>query len=383
MSIHKTTFLILGGGIAGLSAAIALQQKGIESLVAEAAPEFKPVGAGLVLAANAMKAYKLLGIDSEIFNAGNKLNQFDILDHQGKIISSTSIDTVGDGTPNVAIHRGSLHGVLLDQLNPGQILNGYRTREIKKMDFGYKIIFDNDQEIIADYVIAAEGIHSVTRNQFFPGSKVRYAGYTCWRGIAENVLELPLLRATETWGPAGRFGIVPVGDGKVYWFAVINGPADSSRFKAFDKKDLLEVFEAYHDPISSVIQFTDEKSIIHNDIYDLKPIKKFAHENVILIGDAAHATTPNMGQGACQAIEDAIILAECIKANSVISEAFQQFERQRIKRTHMIVNRSWTMGKIGQWENPIMVSLRNFLLRTTPASIAKKQLEAVYDFKLN
>lgn len=382
MQSQHTPFLIIGGGIAGLTFAIGLRKNGIDALIAEAAPEFKPVGAGLVLAANAMKAYRLLGMNETITDAGNAINHFDILDHTGKLITSTAMDAVGDGTPNVAIHRAALHQVLVNELNPENIVNDFRSKEISIVGDKYEVTFENGRSITCEYLISAEGIHSVVRDWAFPGAQLRYSGYTCWRGISDIVKGVPFDKATETWGPSGRFGIVPVGDGKVYWFAVKNGPENSEKLRSYNKADLIKAFTDYHAPVSQLIHHTHPETIIFNDIIDLKPIPRYAKGNMVLIGDAAHATTPNMGQGACQAIEDAVILAECIKSQLTVAKAFETFERKRLRRTHQIVNRSWTLGKIGQLENRGLIKVRNLLLRSMPSSVSKKNIEKVYDFKL-
>lgn len=382
MQSQHTPFLIIGGGIAGLTMAIGLQQNGIDALIAEAAPEFKPVGAGLVLAANAMKAYQALGLEKKIAEAGNALNEIDILDHKGKSITSTDLGSIGDGTPNVAIHRAALHQVLLKELKTEYILNDFRSQEINQVGDQYRVTFENGRSITCDHLISAEGIHAVVRDWAFPGSKLRYSGYTCWRGIAEKADGVALDKATETWGSSGRFGIVPVGDGKVYWFAVKNGPENSEELRSYSKEDLINTFSDYHDPIPTFIRDTNPDTIIFNDIIDLKPIPRFAKDNLVLIGDAAHATTPNMGQGACQAIEDAVILADCIKNGPTVAKALADFEGKRLRRTHQIVNSSWTLGKIGQLENRALISLRNLLLRSMPSTINRKNIEKVYDFKL-
>ncbi|MEZ4972491.1 MAG: FAD-dependent monooxygenase [Cyclobacteriaceae bacterium] len=383
MNARQTTFLILGGGIAGLTCAIALQQKGIDAMVAEGAGEFRPAGAGITLAANAMKAYRYLGLDELITQAGNPLEYFEVLDRKGKTISAVHTNTLGDGTPPVSIHRGTLHQVLLDRVKSDCILNGFRAKTIEQQENRYRVSFDNGEAITAEYVIAADGIRSIARNTVLPSSMLRYSGYTCWRGVAENDVALPLTKATETWGTASRFGLVPIEGNKIYWFAVKNAPCGSERMKAYTREDIQRDFAHYHAPVEHIISQTPPEDIIHSDIYDLKPISQFAFGNMVLIGDAAHATTPNMGQGACQAIEDAVILADCITRHSVIAEAFKDFEQRRMERVHGIVNRSWTMGKVGQLQNNALAGMRNVLFRSLPSSLMRKQLEEVSEFKLN
>lgn len=383
MNNRHASFLILGGGIAGLTCAIALQKSNIHALVTDAAPAFKPTGAGISLAANALKAYAHLGIDVNIRKAANLLNEVEILDDKGRVITSTNLGEIGDGTHSIAIHRGTLHQLLLDQLTKDKVLNGYNAHKIAREGDHYLVTFDNGEQITADYLIAADGIHSVARNYVCPNAVLRYSGHTCWRGVTTNENDIPKHKATESWGTAGRVGLVPIEENKIYWFVVKNAAEGSEIMQHYTREDLLKDFGHFHAPVSKVIGRTNRGDILHHDLYDLKPIKRFAFDNLVLLGDAAHATTPNMGQGACQAIEDAVILADRIKNHSVMAEAFKEYEERRIKRVHMIVNRSWTMGKVGQLNNPLLAGMRNLLFRSLPSGMMKTQLENVYDFRLD
>jgi len=381
MEVQKTTFAIIGGGIAGLTAAIALRKMGIEATVFEAAPEFKPVGSGIMLAVNAMKAYEHLGLYQEILNAGEPFNGLVVLSQSGKVLSKTNTDKLENKLTNVAIHRAALHEVLLSKLDKSMVITGKRSADINITPEGNKVTFEDGTSVIADYVIAAEGIHSPIRGKLFPGSQKRYSGYTCWRGIADNT-EARVDTPSETWGKNGRFGMVPLANNKVYWFAVKNAPEDSSEMKKYGLDNLLENYKNYHPLVNKVISATNNEHLILNDIHDLSPINQYAFYNIVLIGDAGHATTPNMGQGACQAIEDAVVLANCLKNNSSVEEAFRRFEEKRLKRTHFIVNQSWKLGKMAQWENPFAIGLRNFIFSSMPASVTNKQIKNIYDFKI-
>jgi 2-polyprenyl-6-methoxyphenol hydroxylase-like FAD-dependent oxidoreductase len=185
--------------------------------------------------------------------------------------------------------------------------------------------------------------------------------------------------STESWGPGRRFGIVPLADNKIYWLACTNAPAQDERMKNFTTQDLYHHFQDFHDPIPTLLHQTRDEELIWNDIIDLKPIDQYAFENIVLIGDTAHATTPNMGQGACQAIEDAVILASEIKKENDIATAFKSFEKRRMKKTHFIVNNSWTLGKVGQVENKLLSSLRNLAFRAMPASVNDRQMKKLYE----
>lgn len=375
----KKNITILGGGIAGLSTAIALKNAGIETMVFEAAPEIKPVGAGLGLGANAIKAFKILGIDKEVMNAGRFLPSFTVYNQDGKIITRTDSVSVSKkyGLDNFTIHRADLHKLLLSKINPATVETNKRVERIEQNKNTIFLHFKDGTVHETDYLIAAEGIHSVVRNYLLPQSKPRYAGYTCWRAVIDNT-NLQLNECSETWGTKGRFGIVPLADNKIYWFACVNTIAENPVMKNFTTGNLLDQFAGYHYPIPAILKETKNESLIWADINDIKPINKYAFNNILLIGDAAHATTPNLGQGACQAIEDAVILAEEIKNCSNLVTAFKQFEQKRLRRTHWIVNTSKSVGKVAQLENKFLAAVRNFLLKHLLESVNDRQLKKIY-----
>lgn len=378
------TFTILGGGIAGLTTAIALRQIGIEAPVFEAAPIIKPLGAGLVLAANAIKVYRRLGIAEKIIARGRLLPTFEILNHHGQILTSADANAIGKkyDLHNFAIHRPALHEALLEELDPSFIIPNKRALRFNQLPDGkIELHFADGTTHITDFLIAADGIHSPIRQQLLPIATTRYAGYTCWRAVIENP-GLTLDSATETWGKGCRFGVVPLAANKVYWFACVNAPQNDPNNRAFKSADLQNIFQHFHEPIPTLLKNTKDSDLIWNDIIDLEPIANFAYNNIVLVGDAAHATTPNLGQGACQAIEDAFILADELSKSGDPIAAFVAFEKRRIPRTHYIVNTSWTMGRIAQWSNPFLVALRNTLFRLIPERMNEQQLKRVLEVDL-
>lgn len=373
-------YTILGGGIAGLTAAIALQRIGIRAQVFEAAVEMKPVGAGLVLAANAIKGYAKLGIAEKIIARGRLLPVLSILDRSGRLITAADAELIGRkyGIHNFAIHRPELHEALLDELDPAQLHTGKYATRFDQANGKTTLYFQDGASHQTDFLIVADGIHSPIRRQLLPGSAPRYAGYTCWRAVIDNP-GLPLAGATETWGPEGRFGIVPLANDRIYWFACVNAPQNDPAMRSLKITGLQEIFRRFHDPIPAILQHTPDEYLLWNDIIDLQPIRQFAFGNVVLIGDAAHATTPNMGQGACQAIEDAVILADELARHETPETAFAAFERRRLRRTHFIVNNSWNIGRVAQWRQPWLTAVRNALFRMIPESVNERQLKKVLE----
>lgn len=377
-SLRNDSFTIIGGGIAGLTTALALNNIGIRATVFEAAPEFRAVGAGITLASNAMKAFRLLDLDEELMASGNPIRAFEICDEMGKTISSqqSSADKP-DITSLVAIHRADLHRILLSRLDLDQLINGKRLVSMHTFSDETELTFDDGTVHRSRYLVAADGIHSQVRNLLLPGAKLRYAGYTCWRGLANT--DHKIEKATETWGAAGRFGIVPLSDSKIYWFACKRADAGDEAMKMMHTEVIAKIFSGYHAPIEELILNTRPEDIIWSDIYDLEPISRFALGNVVLIGDAAHATTPNLGQGACQAIEDAVVLAGSLNKVSAVEEAFRLFEKKRLRRTHGIVKQSRQTGRIAQLENRMLIQARNAMLRSVPSFMLEKKLRKLYD----
>ena len=252
--MNSYPYVILGGGIAGLTAAIALKKIGIEALVLEAAAEIKPVGAGLALAANAMRALEKIGVASRVIREGRELKAFSIYDQKGKLISRTDTDPANSkfGISNFTIHRADLHKVLLAQLDPNQVLKGKRSVDVVSDSEGSVVRFEDGSQIHAKYLIVAEGIHSPIRKKLLSTAKIRFAGYTCWRGVMDNSA-LNIEETSETWGKTGRFGVTPLAKNQVYWYACINAAEQNSSLKNFTKADLEENFNDFHFPIPQVL----------------------------------------------------------------------------------------------------------------------------------
>lgn len=379
-------FAIVGGGIGGLTLGIALQRKGYNVSIFEGAPALKPLGAGITLAGNAVKALVQIGIAEQVVAAGKILQALIIKDQKGNILTQSNAEELSRkfGVINsFSIHRGDLQNILLSQLQPGTLTTGKRLLDFNQTSSGVTLFFEDGTSITTDYLIACDGIHSVARKKLLPQSQTRYSGYTCWRAVIDTPpSNLPVNETSETWGKGSRFGIVPLSNNKLYWFACINARKNDPLLREFKIPDLLTYFSNYHSPVASILKNTRNEQLIWGDIIDLKPLKQFAFGKIVLAGDAAHATTPNMGQGACMAIEDAAILSNCIEEYSTVEEAFQKFEAKRIARTTKIVNDSWTIGKIAQLENGMLMQMRNLLIKLTPSSVSEKQVKFLTDVSL-
>ncbi|HDR7260988.1 TPA: FAD-dependent monooxygenase, partial [Bacillus paranthracis] len=363
--------IIIGGGIAGLCAAISLQKIGIEVKVYDKNNEPTVAGAGIIIAPNAMQALELYGISKKIKKFGNESDGFNLVSEKGTTFNKLIIPTC---YPKMySIHRKDLHQLLLSELKEDTVKWGKECVKIEQNEASaLKIVFQDGSEALGNILIAADGIHSVIRKQVTQGDNYRYAGYTCWRGVTPaNNLSLTN-DFIETWGTNGRFGIVPLPNNEVYWYALINAKARDQKYKAYTTTDLYNHFKTYHNPIPSILKNASDIDMIHRDIIDITPMKQFFDKRIVFIGDAAHALTPNLGQGACQAIEDAIILAECIKNNAHYRQAFLEYEQKRRDRIEKISNTAWKVGKMAQIESKPLTIVRNEVMKRMPKWVSEK-----------
>lgn len=375
----QTDFLIIGGGIAGLTAAIALEQIGRSYLLVERQAFIKGIGAGFGITSNAIESFRQLGLAEEVEAIANPLSNLKIVDQYGKqILDGNPQSLKGYNKTNYAIHRADLHALLVSKIRPENILTDKKYAHFACTNEGIIAHFEGEKQIHCKYLLGADGIGSFVRQQLFENTSPRYAGYTCWRGVIDKG-EIALKSSIETWGSNGRFGVTPLINNQIYWYACINAPANSATHKAYQLSDLQEIFKDYHDIIPQVLRKTKASDLIHNDIIDLEPLAQYHAGNILLLGDAAHATTPNLGQGACMAIEDVAILKQELLATKNVAEAFANTTQRRLKRCKTIVDKSWMMGKVAQMDNEWLIPLRNQCLRLVPQAIQDRQMRDLLD----
>ncbi|MBD0373359.1 MAG: FAD-dependent monooxygenase [Pyrinomonadaceae bacterium] len=369
--------IIVGGGIGGLCAAISLRGIGLDVAVYEQADELREVGAGLTIWANAIKALRKLGLADEVIKTGAKIDRGELRTSKGRVLSRTATGQLEErfGEPTIAIHRADLHEILLAALPREVVRLGAKCERFEEDEEGVTVRFADNENARADVLIGADGIHSVIRRQLFPEVKLRYSGYTTWRGVVETRDEAALGKTSESWGCGARFGIVRVDRERVYWFSTANIDAGRKFSPAESKRFLLDYFKGWHHPVEHLIESTPAEHILHNDIYDIEPMKKWHRGRVALLGDSAHPTTPNIGQGACMAIESSLALARCLRDGDELTESLNRYERERMPRTAWITNQSWRVGRIGQFQNPIVCAMRDIFVRLAPDSLTLKQIE--------
>jgi 2-polyprenyl-6-methoxyphenol hydroxylase-like FAD-dependent oxidoreductase len=338
------------------------------------------VGAGLALQPNAMKALALLGLDGALAAQGAVAHRAAILDDRGRPLgAAVDIDAISKeaGALTVAIHRARLHRVLLDAA--GDVVRlGTRVLGYESSDHAVEVRLEG-ATLRADLLVGADGLHSAVRAQMLGAAAPVYAGYTSWRGVTTPGALAPPDGTSESWGRGLRFGMVGVGHGEIYWFAVANAPPGGKDGDVHAA--LLARFGDWHRPVRATIEATPVERIVRTDIADRPPVTQWHTGRVVLLGDAAHPMTPNLGQGACQAIEDAVVLDRCLQDRDV-ERALLDYEARRVARANGMVVGARRMGAVAQWQNPLAVGLRNVALRRVPSSLATAQLRKMVAFQL-
>ena len=362
---------IIGGGIGGLTAALALRQCGFEPEVFEQAPALLDVGSAIALWPNAMRVLDRLRLAEKILERGGVLEEVRWVDQQGHLINRVRI-TADRRFPSVALHRADLQHVLLQALPETAIHLGHTIVAYQQRDDRVVASFTNGNSIESDFMIAADGVHSRVRAQFINDGDPIERGYTIWRGISPTILsEIPPGTALEVYGRGKRFGIGPIGLGRTGWWATVNDNHTD---------DLSELFAGWYQPVLDLIETTPPAAILKTGAFDRLPVRNWGSGRLTLLGDAIHPTTPNLGQGGCLAMEDALVLARCFEKHGANEEALRSYERCRYKRTTMVSRYSRFYGSVGQWENVLIRGARRAALALVPEALALRLMQIFFDY---
>jgi 2-polyprenyl-6-methoxyphenol hydroxylase-like FAD-dependent oxidoreductase len=363
--------IVIGAGIGGLATAVGLQRAGAEVTVLERAETLRPVGAGVSVFANGIRALEVVGLGDEFraVTAPARQLQAGQRSPSGAWLSRTP----GDAIDELRIaHRSDLQALLHDALVPGTIRLGCQAHEVRG-----RFVETCDHALEADLIVAADGIHSAVRASWGNDPGLRYSGYSAWRGITERPVQLHG-EAGETWGHGERFGIAPLRDGRVYWFAVATMPPGTTFDDEFG--EVVRRFSGWHSPITEILDSTPADAVFRHDIHDLaRPLPSFARERTVLLGDAAHAMTPDLGQGANQALEDAATITRLLEPiasddDPAIAAALARYDALRRPRTQAIARQARQVGAIAHLRAP---AIRNVLLRALPPAVMAAGVRSV------
>lgn len=366
---------IIGGGIAGLTFARCLSNSDYDIHIFEKKPVFGEIGAAISVFPNALCVMDEIGLLNSVLGTSGKFENVYLKKDSGSILSKSSPSS---DYPVICIHRADLHKILLTDIKASLHINS-GVKNFKNLDDGtVEVVFENGNSSVFDAVIGADGLHSVTRKHVINDQKPIFRGYNIWRGVVKTNFDIGY--ASETYGKGQRVGIVPIKNGVYGWWATCNEEFLQDDSPEGTKPKLKRLFGDWHYPIPELIENTEV--ILKNSLSDRLPQKGWAKGNIILIGDAAHPTTPNLGQGGCMAIEGAYLLAKCISKYGLSSKAYSIYEKHQFPRSKEIVNESLKLGKIGQTANPALIALRNFFFKITPSSVAMRMIDKYFSYRV-
>ena len=377
--MSEQPILIIGGGIGGLSTAIALARTGIPSAVFEKNPAHDPNGAGLALWPNATKILSEFGLLPPLLALGQTLQTAETRTPDGQRLGSVRLQKLADrfGFPSLVVLRSDLQKTLLDALPTAQVHFDKAFLRLEKTPDGTVAAhFADGSSATGSAVVFADGIRSRARSEWFQSPPLRYAGRASWRGVA--TFDRPMLGEAnlEILGKGKRVGIFPMPGNTAYWYAAVNMAEEEALQQMRSREGVRQHFEGWADPVPLLFDSTPPERLILTNIHHAPGgIGKIALENMVLLGDAAHPMTPDLGQGACQAIEDAAVLAACLSQKPTAEAAFQEYEKLRKGRVKAVATNSCNMGRLRQMGHPLGVALRNALFRWMPEAVALRMLE--------
>ncbi|HEY1189118.1 MAG TPA: FAD-dependent monooxygenase, partial [Gemmata sp.] len=354
--------IIIGSGIAGLAAAVALRKVGAEVVVYERTPELREVGAGISLWANALRALDHIGAGAAVRAVALKMTRSEVRGRNGRTVQIALRAPELEARyalPELVrmVHRADLVTALASQLPPGTARYGFECAAVDVGGAGATARFANGHTDAGDVVIGADGIRSVVRTAVRGPEPLRYAGYTCWRGICPRPACVEPGYVGEWWGRGQRLGITTLPGDRVYWFATKNAPPGGH--EPDERAFLIQAFAGWADPAPALFATTPADHVFRNDILDRPPVRVWSKGPIGVIGDAAHPTTPNLGQGGCQALEDAVVLARCLAIARDPARGLEAFTAARRSRTAAVTRESWRLGRLGQVEGRAACWLRD------------------------
>jgi 2-polyprenyl-6-methoxyphenol hydroxylase-like FAD-dependent oxidoreductase len=367
--------LIAGGGIAGLAAGIALRRAGLDVEILERSSHLQEIGAGLMIWPNGSRALKFLGVDVRTL----EVRKVTLCNSHGRRLMELPVDSAYDryGSNVTFVHRADLLAALAKGFGSQGLRLGGDVRSFVEDDAKVEVMLRDGTVASGDLLVGADGLRSAVRRQLLADGDPTYLGSTIWRGLTGSEgMALPPGCGINWWGHGSEFLAFHLAAGSIYWAGVTKEPRGERPGPEGHKQDLLERFGDWAEPVPALIAATKEAAILRNDMYDRPPARAWSRGRATLVGDAAHPMTPNQGQGACQALEDGVALGESIRRTSSLTEAFQLYERRRLRRANQVVTMSRQATRGVQVDNPLLCVLRNGLVSLLPRRLIFRMQDA-------
>jgi 2-polyprenyl-6-methoxyphenol hydroxylase-like FAD-dependent oxidoreductase len=367
--------LVVGAGICGLATAVALQRRGHDVTVIEERTDTSS-GAGISIWPNALAALDEIGLGDAVRDAGGRVTAGALRWRDGTWLRHPSpyrlVKALGE--PLVVIRRSELTKVLSDALADGTMVSGLSARELVTTADGVRVTFADSTTRDASAVIGADGTRSVVARHLNGALADRYVGYTAWRGVADCSIDPDV--AGEVLGPGIEFGHVPLGSDGTYWFATERAPVGQVAPQG-ELAYLRARFGSWADPIPAVLAATHSDDVLRNDLYDRDQARQWSRGPVVVVGDAAHPMRPHLGQGGCQGLEDAAVLARFADGDADLSAAFARFAAFRRPRVGRMVRESKLIGQIVNLRPPFLSGLASRATVLAPEALMTRHLAAV------
>jgi 2-polyprenyl-6-methoxyphenol hydroxylase-like FAD-dependent oxidoreductase len=359
--------LVVGAGIAGLATAVALQRRGHDVTVIEERADTSS-GAGISIWPNALAALDTIGLGEAVRASGGRVAAGAMRLRDGSWLRRPSAERIVTalGEPLVVVRRSVLTDLLAGALQAGTIEFGRAATELALTGRGVRVTLSDGTVREVDAVVGADGTGSIVARHLNGALRHRYAGYTAWRGVASYAMDPDL--AGETMGSGTEFGHVPLGAGHTYWFGTERAPEGASAAGG-ELAYLRSKYAGWAEPIPALLAATDEDAVLRNDLYDRDEARQWSRGPIVVIGDAAHPMRPHLGQGGCQGLEDAAVLAHCVGAGDDLTAAFARFAAARRPRVRSLARESRLIGQ--------MVNLRPAVLGTALVRASALVPEAV------
>ncbi|NKX89482.1 FAD-dependent monooxygenase [Nocardia coubleae] len=385
MTKSNGKIIILGGGIGGLCASIAFRRVGLDAHLYEQSASFGEVGAGIQVWVKGMKAFRELGLADEIRRRGAEVYQHQFFNPEGTPLYRAPLADLArqhNAPMPVMIRRPELIDALSGSDDLGPVSFNHRAVAVEQNARGVTVTFENGHKESADIVVAADGINSRIRRAVFPDVHTRTASYRYVRALARREPPNGPNLFTMYFGRGNRIAIGDCGDNYLYWLVGLKNPTlaiDEPNERL--KDDLLQRFSVFPDAVRNVIEVTPPSALIHHYVRDVEPLPSWSSGRIVFLGDSAHATTPNLGRGAGEAILDSIVLARQLSQTSLrdqlgIDSAFAAYEAARRPQSEALQQMSWKIGLISSWDGFAATKVRDLMMKTI---VGKKQVEKMHE----